>query len=555
MSLKAELEIWVAALAAYDAENFGEALDQFFRIADSAKIFANIGLIYATVGDHQSAVTQFEAAIQLDQYLAVAYFQCGVSNFVLGRYELSWQNFEEASTYLRGNQSINYEQLGLNFKLYSCEVLFNLGLSLIYLGRVEEGLRVLITASQDKVIDEHAVIDEAIHNRGKGYTVFSMPVGVLYRPSEIKVKNAKQKDYMGKAKLVATADSRDVDTEFAGVNRLRQDAAKPVVEDPKPPQSDLTRSITVPPPRVVADPIAPLQRSRTVLDLAPLRVRATPPIEPIQLVEPRFNEPREEDFLAPGRAGNAASDNLHVKSARTPVSQSPLPLPSSLKPSNSMYGSAPKLPSVSSGPSQAAQSINDYIDSYRNVESSHPPSSDSDAATSISMTSKSEGSRTREHPAHGSLHRKPTRSATSAGNSSSSRGSEPKRRHTRRKTNDHNHVTQKPNVHEEEEGYASGDHEDAPLAPLMTKIRVKVHYQGDIRGMALAPDTSYDSFMETLALKFGLKHNRLDVKFKDEDGGRVSLVDEMDYELALETSAVSVNGRTERRLEIWCSDN
>jgi hypothetical protein len=40
--------------------------------------------------------------------------------------------------FLRGNMTIDYEQLGLKFRLYSCEVLFNRGLSLIYMGREEE---------------------------------------------------------------------------------------------------------------------------------------------------------------------------------------------------------------------------------------------------------------------------------------------------------------------------------------------------------------------------------------------------------------------------------
>ena len=54
-------------------------------------------------------------------------------------------------------------------------------------------------AKKDKATDEHGVIDDAIMDGGVGYTVFSIPVGVLYRPSEKKLKNARQKDYMGKA--------------------------------------------------------------------------------------------------------------------------------------------------------------------------------------------------------------------------------------------------------------------------------------------------------------------------------------------------------------------
>lgn len=34
------------------------------------------------------------------------YFQCGVSNFLLNRYELALKDFEEALLYLRGNQAM-----------------------------------------------------------------------------------------------------------------------------------------------------------------------------------------------------------------------------------------------------------------------------------------------------------------------------------------------------------------------------------------------------------------------------------------------------------------
>lgn len=34
------------------------------------------------------------------------YFQCGVSNFLMGRYDLSYKDFEEAYLYLRGNESM-----------------------------------------------------------------------------------------------------------------------------------------------------------------------------------------------------------------------------------------------------------------------------------------------------------------------------------------------------------------------------------------------------------------------------------------------------------------
>jgi hypothetical protein len=68
----------------------------------------------------------------------------------------------------------NYEQLGLKFRLFSAEVLFNKGLAQIYLGRTQEGMADMEEARRDKATDEHAVIDDAIADRGEGYTVFSI---------------------------------------------------------------------------------------------------------------------------------------------------------------------------------------------------------------------------------------------------------------------------------------------------------------------------------------------------------------------------------------------
>lgn len=76
------------------------------RISESSKILTNMGLIYATVGDHETAVRHFQLATEADQYLAVAYFQCGVSNFLLERFDLAFKDFEDSLLYLRGNQAM-----------------------------------------------------------------------------------------------------------------------------------------------------------------------------------------------------------------------------------------------------------------------------------------------------------------------------------------------------------------------------------------------------------------------------------------------------------------
>lgn len=232
MSLKQEIETWVTALGRYDNNEFDEALAEFEKVADTSKILFNMGVIYATLGEHSKAVECYQRAIRLDQYLAVAYFQQGVSNFLLGDFEEALANFNDTLLYLRGNTMIDYAQLGLLFKLYSCEVLFNRGLCYIYLQQVDAGMQDLNYAAKEKVVEDHNVIEEAIREQAEGYTVFSIPVGVVYRPNEAKVRNLKSKDYLGKARLVAASDRANAFTGFAGSEI--KNAGKADVKDDRP---------------------------------------------------------------------------------------------------------------------------------------------------------------------------------------------------------------------------------------------------------------------------------------------------------------------------------
>ncbi|POS87270.1 hypothetical protein EPUL_002808, partial [Erysiphe pulchra] len=232
MSLKQEIQTWVEALTLYDNNQFEEAYNTFDSIMDTSKILFNCGVIQATLGEHEKAVELFQRAVSLDQYLAVAYFQQGVSNFLLGDFEEAMANFNDTLLYLRGNNMIDYSQLGLNFKLYSCEALFNRGLCYMYLGDKEAGLQDFSYAVKEKVVEDHNVIDDAIAEEAEGYTVFSIPVGVLYRPNQSKVKNLKTKDYLGKARLIAASDRSDAFTGFTGSEI--KNAAKLDIKDDRP---------------------------------------------------------------------------------------------------------------------------------------------------------------------------------------------------------------------------------------------------------------------------------------------------------------------------------
>ncbi|KAF7375887.1 P-type phospholipid transporter [Mycena sanguinolenta] len=511
MSLREELEIWVAALEAYDQNEFEKALDLFSGIADQARILTNMGLIYATLGDHEAAVERFFEATTLDSYLAIAYFQSGVSNFLLERYDLAYKNFEETLLYLRGNQAINYEQLGLNFKLFLAEALFNQGLCLIRMGRIKEGLADMEEARRAKANDEHNVIDDAIAYRGESYTVFSIPAGILYRPSGTKVKNLKPLDYLGKAILVAGSDANDTTVGFSGIDRLQRGLTPTGAFIDA--ETRLARSNTGA-PRNKEDGAAPPSRSKTTLnavskpvggdsDSAPTKSLSTGPTRSNTILNtsralPTTQVGGPERNISMRRAGSPPSGNKPLPGTRGPVPPPPV-----------------EAKERGEDPSRLTAIYDDYLDPY----------DDEPTPDRVAPSASSNANVTRNPP-----------TSNYAQNSYGTR-----RRVTRRNTARRNQK-----AYEDEEGYASGDDLDE-----LSIIRVRVHHNDDVRGMTLSPETLFEEFIDIMTTRFGKK---LTLKFTDEDGFKVSLKDQLDYDLALETARENSKGKPEGKLEIWCLD-
>ena len=72
--------------------------------------------------------------------------------------------------------------------------------------------------------------------------------------------------------------------------------------------------------------------------------------------------------------------------------------------------------------------------------------------------------------------------------------------------------------------------------------------------MTLTSDMPFKIFVAKVAAKFGASPSAIALKFKDEDGERVSLLDDSDFDLALETARASAKGKPEGKLEVWCLD-
>jgi hypothetical protein len=69
--------------------------------------------------------------------------------------------------------------------------------------------------------------------------------------------------------------------------------------------------------------------------------------------------------------------------------------------------------------------------------------------------------------------------------------------------------------------------------------------------MLILPDISCDEFMDKVCNKFGREYGDLSIKFADEDGARITIIDESDFELAIETARNAASKGKESRLEIW----
>ncbi|KAF8317716.1 hypothetical protein DL93DRAFT_2055303, partial [Clavulina sp. PMI_390] len=562
----AELETQAAALKAYDEQDFEKALQIYETIADTSKIHTNIGLILATLGEHEAAVDSFNAATELDKYLAVAYFQCGVSNFLLGRFEYALKDFEEALQYLRGNQNINYEQLGLKFKLHAAEVYFNRGLCYLYLGDEAAGMQDMTEARNNKAVPEHDVIDDAIRDRGEEYTVFSIPVGILFRPSETKLRNAKTKDYMGKAKLISAADARDEFTAFTGVTRLRQDQL------PSGAPLDRSGSFSARSAQAAADK----DKSGSLMRSATAAARVENASKPLPAPAAASLPERSRTIAAPGGGPGAGGPGM-TRGLSLPAGLTRQMTQLNVRDRNEPAPPPAAAPQQSRGPPPSASNngggggggsrlteiYNDYLGDEEPAPALPPNATDRVAqwaskttpgappsnSTSPPPTMSSNdrlrqnvGVPLRRSETDASMRRKPSRRRLNGSVS----GSNSRAPSSYAQTNyDDDYV--------DEEGYVSGEYDDMENA--MTKLRVKIHCDNEIRGMTLLPSVSFDEFVDKVSAKFGQSANSLNIKFKDEDGNKVSLVDDSDFDLAMEVARDSAKSgkRSEGKLEVWCS--
>ncbi|EGW08700.1 Neutrophil cytosol factor 2, partial [Cricetulus griseus] len=274
MSLAEAIRLWNEGVLAADKKDWKGALEAFSEVQDPhSRICFNIGCMH-TILENMPAAEQslnhydtpasspwgysytsslpgsvamygpfflqaFTKSINRDKHLAVAYFQRGMLYYSMEKYDLAIKDLKEALTQLRGNQLIDYKILGLQFKLFACEVLYNIAFMHAKKEEWKKAEEQLALATNMKSEPRHSKIDKAMESiwKQKLFEPVVIPVGRLFRPNERQVAQLAKKDYLGKATVVASVVHQD---NFSGFAPLQPQAAEP---PPRPKTPEIFRAL------------------------------------------------------------------------------------------------------------------------------------------------------------------------------------------------------------------------------------------------------------------------------------------------------------------------
>lgn len=404
-------------------------------------------------------------------------------------------------------------------------------------------------AVKEKMTPDHDVIDDAIRERAEGYTVFSIPVGVLYRPNEAKVKNLKTKDYLGKARLIATATS-NTSTGFAGAEAQERRIFESSAKDDRLPENIsyaatnlVHRNLTS---RGGREQSAPPTMGRNMFP-------PTPPPEGDKRLSGGMTPMRNQSLRSSGsRTAAQIEGRQQVFSIRTQTHEDTPPLSTDSR--GSLHDDKQRP-----GPSRTASEPRGSHARQRLLERNTAQNARSSAPLYRETT-----------PQQQQLGLMPEEEGyDDVYNAYEKRSSKRSKKHSSR---------QQDYIEEEEEYINSSPDELASQhngrthsrgasvtsesrrsskRPEMRKIRVKVHANEDTRYIMLnSPYIDYDDFESRVREKFGLraKIKMLMRDFDDEPGQMITMADQDDLDVLL--THVKQIARKERnemgKMEVWC---
>ncbi|XP_008003662.3 NADPH oxidase activator 1 isoform X3 [Chlorocebus sabaeus] len=231
---------WHLGAQAVDRGDWARALHLFSGVpAPPARLCFNAGCVHLLAGDAEAALRAFDQAVTKDTCMAVGFFQRGVANFQLARFQEALSDFRLALAQLRGHAAIDYTQLGLRFKLHAWEVLYNVASAQCQLGLWTEAAGSLREAMSKWPEGSLNGLDSALDQvqRRGSLPPRQVPRGEVFRPHRRHLEHLEPVDFLGKAKVVASAipddqrwGVRPQQPQGLGANL---DARSPVMDSPR----------------------------------------------------------------------------------------------------------------------------------------------------------------------------------------------------------------------------------------------------------------------------------------------------------------------------------
>ncbi|KAK5931797.1 hypothetical protein CgunFtcFv8_003564 [Champsocephalus gunnari] len=225
------LRLWDGAVQRADSQDWEGALSQLQQISEptSCTLF-NTASAHLMLGQLHLALKALDLTIGKDERLAVGFFQRAAVMMQIDRLEEALSDCIWAQKHMRGNTVIDYKQLGLRFKLYSWQVLYNAAAVYCRMGQWEQAREVLLSASQERGEVRGGNIEAALDSvlREEVLAPLLVPDNVVFRPRKQDVEQLQQRDFLGKAKVISSMIPND---DFGGFEPLR--LQKPGFYEPK----------------------------------------------------------------------------------------------------------------------------------------------------------------------------------------------------------------------------------------------------------------------------------------------------------------------------------
>jgi neutrophil factor 2 len=194
--------VWQNALSFFECRQFMKAHNEFMKISKfGAKLLYNIAILNINMGNIDDALLYFKNAINQDEYFALAYFQIGILQFNVQDYAAAIDSFLKCFQILSGRVSIDYTQLGLEFKLTVLKVCFNIALSYLATDNVDGAGYYLLIADPFKDEENSFDMVQILDDFGKKsdffnvYLLYTVPNNQLFKPSLSKLKSSSHSPY------------------------------------------------------------------------------------------------------------------------------------------------------------------------------------------------------------------------------------------------------------------------------------------------------------------------------------------------------------------------